>query len=257
MVWRVDRLGFVALDVGAQLGPAGDGVLVDPFRPVPHPGEAPQRAEVVERVGRTGRLGAKTSAPYTATAGTVGEQPAGADHTVGGGASQRPAEPPLVAARGWAGRVAAARLAPWPRWHRERSLEAHDRRGRALLALSVAMVAWGVTGVIAKSVDMGGMALAAYRTTVGAVVLITALLVTGRRITWADVRAAAPGGVFLGLDLVFFFSAVKLTTVANATVIGALAARARHPHLRSPAEGEGRQGRRRPGPSSVSGERSW
>ncbi len=84
------------------------------------------------------------------------------------------------------------------------------------------MVAWGVTGVIAKSVDMGGMALAAYRTTVGAVVLVTALLVTGRRFTWADVRTAAPGGVFLGLDLVFFFSAVKLTTVANATVIGAL-----------------------------------
>ncbi len=100
--------------------------------------------------------------------------------------------------------------------------EALDRRGMALLALSVAMVAWGVSGVVAKSVDMGGMALAAYRTTVGAVVLLAALVVTGRRITWADVRAGAPGGVFLGLDLVLFFSAVKLTTVANATVIGAL-----------------------------------
>ncbi len=33
---------------------------------------------------------------------------------------------------------------------------------------------------------------------------------------------AVPGGIFLGLDLVLFFSAVKLTTVANATVIGAL-----------------------------------
>ena len=73
------------------------------------------------------------------------------------------------------------------------------------------MVVWGgVTGVIAKSVEMGGMALAAYRTTVGAVVLVTALLVTGRRVTWADVRTDVPGGVFLGLDLVFFFSAVKL-----------------------------------------------
>ena len=136
-------------------------------------------------------------------------------------------------------------------------LEAHDRRGRALVALSVAMVAWGVTGVIAKSVDMGGMALAAYRTTVGAVVLTAALLVTGRRVTWADVRAAAPGGVFLGLDLVFFFSAVKLTTVANATVIGALQPALGHPHLGSAAQGEGRQGRRRRGRSSASGERPW
>jgi drug/metabolite transporter (DMT)-like permease len=97
-----------------------------------------------------------------------------------------------------------------------------NHRARALLALSVAMAAWGVTGVIAKSVDMGGMALAAYRSTVGGVVLLAVVYLTGRRLSWADVKAGAPGGVFLGLDLIFFFSAVKLTTVANATVIGAL-----------------------------------
>lgn len=97
-----------------------------------------------------------------------------------------------------------------------------ERRGPALLALSVAMFAWGVSGVVAKGVDMGGMALAAYRTLVGAAVLVGALLATRRRLTWANVRAGALGGIFLGLDLVLFFSAVKLTTVANATVIGAL-----------------------------------
>src|SRR5215207_4719821 len=97
-----------------------------------------------------------------------------------------------------------------------------SRRMHALLALSVAMVAWGASGVVAKDVDMEGMALAAYRTSVGAVVLVVALYVTGGRLTWAKVRTATPGGVFLGLDLVLFFSAVKLTTVANATVIGAL-----------------------------------
>jgi len=97
-----------------------------------------------------------------------------------------------------------------------------SRRVQALLALSVAMVAWGASGVVAKGVDMGGMALAAYRTTVGALVLVVVLPLTGGRLTWAALRTAAPGGVFLGLDLVLFFSAVKLTTVANATVIGAL-----------------------------------
>src|SRR5262249_39666843 len=93
-------------------------------------------------------------------------------------------------------------------------------RTGALLALSVAMLAWGVTGVIAKSVDMGGMALAAYRSAVGAVVLSIILYLTGGRLTWRKFRVGFLGGVFLGLDLVFFFSAVKLTTVANATVIG-------------------------------------
>jgi drug/metabolite transporter (DMT)-like permease len=76
--------------------------------------------------------------------------------------------------------------------------------------------------VVAKSVDMDGMALAAYRSTTGAVVLFSLIVATGRRITWTDLRLGAPGGIFLGFDLVLFFSAVKLTTVANATVIGAL-----------------------------------
>src|SRR4051794_22542406 len=92
----------------------------------------------------------------------------------------------------------------------------------ALIALSAAMVAWGVTGVAAKAVDMGGMALAAYRSSVGALVLLSALYLSGRRLTWRAFRLGVPGGIFLGLDLTLFFSAVKLTTVANATVIGAL-----------------------------------
>jgi drug/metabolite transporter (DMT)-like permease len=66
------------------------------------------------------------------------------------------------------------------------------------------------------------MALAAYRSSVGAVVLVAVVFLTGRRLHWEAIKAAAPGGLFLGLDLIFFFSAVKLTTVANATVIGAL-----------------------------------
>ncbi len=95
-------------------------------------------------------------------------------------------------------------------------------RTAALGALSLAMLAWGITGVVAKSVDMGGMALAAYRTSVGALALVGILYATGRRLTWSSFRIGFPGGLFLGCDLVLFFTAVKLTTVANATVIGAL-----------------------------------
>jgi drug/metabolite transporter (DMT)-like permease len=103
-----------------------------------------------------------------------------------------------------------------------RSLLAVTSRRSATLALSAAMVAWGVTGVAAKAVDMGGMALAAYRLSVGAVALCAILYLSGRRLTWAKFRLGVPGGIFLGFDLILFFSAVKLTTVANATVIGAL-----------------------------------
>jgi drug/metabolite transporter (DMT)-like permease len=104
---------------------------------------------------------------------------------------------------------------------RRSPLQVQSRRS-AILALSVAMVAWGASGVAAKAVDMGGMALAAYRSSVGAVVLVSAVYLTGRRLTWTKIRLGIPGGIFLGFDLILFFSAVKLTTVANATVIGAL-----------------------------------
>jgi drug/metabolite transporter (DMT)-like permease len=103
-----------------------------------------------------------------------------------------------------------------------RSPLAVQGRRPAILALSAAMVAWGVTGVAAKVVDLGGMALAAYRSSVGGVALVSMLYLSGRRLTWAKARLGIPGGIFLGLDLALFFSAVKLTTVANATVIGAL-----------------------------------
>jgi drug/metabolite transporter (DMT)-like permease len=97
-----------------------------------------------------------------------------------------------------------------------------NSRRPAIIALSAAMVAWGITGVAAKAVDMGGMALAAYRSSVGAIALVAIVYLSGRRLTWSKVRLGIPGGIFLGFDLILFFSAVKLTTVANATVIGAL-----------------------------------
>jgi drug/metabolite transporter (DMT)-like permease len=100
--------------------------------------------------------------------------------------------------------------------------EEGDHRTAAILALSVAMVAWGLSGVVAKGADMGPVALAAYRTTVAALMLAGILVVRRRRVTRAMVWAAIPGGIFMGLDLMMFFTAVKLTTVANATVIGAL-----------------------------------
>lgn len=99
---------------------------------------------------------------------------------------------------------------------------APDRRTGAILGLAVAMVAWGASGVVVKGTAMGPVALAAYRTTVAALVLASVLAVRRRPVTMAMVKAAAPGGIFMGLDLVLFFTAVKLTTVANATVIGAL-----------------------------------
>ena len=84
------------------------------------------------------------------------------------------------------------------------------------------MAAWGMSGVLAKKTAMPGMSVAAYRLCLGAVVIVPILYASGRRLTWRMLRISLWGGVFLGLDVALFFTAVKETTVANATVIGAL-----------------------------------
>lgn len=83
-------------------------------------------------------------------------------------------------------------------------------------------VAWGASGVIAKAIDMGGLAVVAYRFWLSTVVFFLFLFLTGRMPSRETFRAATPGGLALAVDVALFFSAVKLTTVANATVLAAM-----------------------------------
>lgn len=91
-----------------------------------------------------------------------------------------------------------------------------------VLGAIVAVAAWGLSGVIAKDVDMSGIALGAYRFTLYAVVVGLFMAARGQRLTLRIMRLSMWGGLALGLDVALFFSAVKLTTVANATVIGSM-----------------------------------
>ena len=70
---------------------------------------------------------------------------------------------------------------------------------------------------------MPTMAFASYRLWFGVLVYAVALLATRRRLRWPTIRSCALGGVFFAADLSLSFGAFKLTTVANATIIGALA----------------------------------
>lgn len=80
----------------------------------------------------------------------------------------------------------------------------------------------GIGSVVAKASDIAGPVLAFHRAW-GAALLYTGLfLLIGGRIRTEALRAAAPGGLFFGLQLALFFSAIQLTTVANATMLIAL-----------------------------------
>lgn len=77
--------------------------------------------------------------------------------------------------------------------------------------------------VLAKTVDgLNGLMVGFHRLWLGAAVTVIVLLVAGGRVTGRSLRLSLWGGLFFGADIILFFSALQLTTVANATIIGAL-----------------------------------
>jgi len=97
--------------------------------------------------------------------------------------------------------------------------------GRARVGLGAsafAAVCWGFAGVFVVLASAPGLVLTFYRLWLAAALLLAVLRASGRRFTWAMVRASWPGGILLAGDMAMFFSAVKYTSVVDATVISAL-----------------------------------
>jgi len=90
-------------------------------------------------------------------------------------------------------------------------------------AVLFAVVVWGGVAVVAKLVDdIDGLVLGFHRLWIASAVTTAVFAATGGRLSWRLLRLSLWGGIAFGLDIVLFFSALKHTTVANATVIGAL-----------------------------------
>jgi drug/metabolite transporter (DMT)-like permease len=101
--------------------------------------------------------------------------------------------------------------------------ERSAQRSLGIAGVSLATFAWGLVPLVIKQVRMPTLAFASYRLWLGVLIYGVALIVTGRRLTWRTIRFCALGGVLFAVDISLTFSAFKLTTVANATIIGALA----------------------------------
>jgi drug/metabolite transporter (DMT)-like permease len=102
---------------------------------------------------------------------------------------------------------------------------AEDARTSALglASATTAVVVWGVSLVAIKQVEgLNGIGVACYRIWLGAVVVTAVYLASGGRITRSLLRRSFLGGLTFTVDLVLFFCAVQITSVANATIIGAL-----------------------------------
>ncbi len=85
-----------------------------------------------------------------------------------------------------------------------------------------AVAIWSFTNTLIKLSELPALTFAVHRLWLGSLVLLAALYATGRRLSWATIRASAPGGALLGIEISFFFSAIKHTSIADVAVISAL-----------------------------------
>ena len=91
-----------------------------------------------------------------------------------------------------------------------------------LIAVAVAITAWGTTGVIIKVIDMNAIAIAAWRFSIYGALMTVVLLARGGRVTRHLLVTSFPGGALLAADVMLFFVAVRATNIVNATTIGAM-----------------------------------
>jgi drug/metabolite transporter (DMT)-like permease len=86
----------------------------------------------------------------------------------------------------------------------------------------VAVTAWGLGGILVKQVSVDGLTVAFYRLWFGSALTVVLLVVARHRPTMREFALSAPAGAIFGVNMVLGFTAIKITTVANATLIGAL-----------------------------------
>jgi drug/metabolite transporter (DMT)-like permease len=89
-------------------------------------------------------------------------------------------------------------------------------------AVFAAVTIWGFTNTLVKLTSLPPLTFAASRLWLGSALLLAALVVSGRRLSWRIVQLSAPGGLILGVEIAFFFSALKHTSIADVAVISAL-----------------------------------
>jgi len=101
--------------------------------------------------------------------------------------------------------------------------ETDRERPLGLIAAASAVAVWGSSSVLVKNVEgVSGLVIGFHRMWIGAALTSIAFVLSGGRFSRRLLRLSFAGGVAFALDIVLFFSALKETSVANATIIGAM-----------------------------------
>lgn len=92
----------------------------------------------------------------------------------------------------------------------------------ALPAVAIAVVAWGIGPLLVRGMGVSGYSVAFYRMWLGVPAMVLAARLWGRPLTLAVLRRCVLPGVFFGSSMMMGFLAVRSTSIAHATLIGAL-----------------------------------
>lgn len=103
--------------------------------------------------------------------------------------------------------------------------QATDQARRQTIAIGAAVVAMVIMSSgpsIVKRSDLHGLPFAFWRLWLAAALYAGLTVLRGQRLGLRHLRLSLAGGAFFGLNIAAFFTSVKLTSAANATVISAL-----------------------------------
>ena len=98
----------------------------------------------------------------------------------------------------------------------------HQRAGLPLLAVSLAVFAWGFGPLFVKGIDASAPTIVLWRVTIGTAIAVPFAYLMGGRLTLRLVLAALPAGVCFALSFIFGFASFRETSIVNATLIPAL-----------------------------------
>ncbi|NNE73262.1 MAG: DMT family transporter [Acidimicrobiales bacterium] len=89
------------------------------------------------------------------------------------------------------------------------------------VAAVAAISCWAIGNVMVVKAPIGGLQLAFWRVLLGAVVYTAFVYARGQTLSRAELRDSFLAGAVIGIEIAIFFVALKRTTVATATIIGA------------------------------------
>ena len=101
---------------------------------------------------------------------------------------------------------------------------ASARRQRILpyVALAGVICLWGLGPPVSKLITGPTTTIVAVRMWLAAPLALAVQRATGTKIKWSTIRRAWKGGVFFGLNMLFFFTAIRHVSVATMTLVGVM-----------------------------------